>query len=175
MCDFKSHTSLQSSSNFNAKEQGHCFPQLQNTVIGILEEKIHPIKPGPHIMPQHQRVTWNFAMNGHLIVSDSSNSMDCSPPGSSVHGIFQAKVLEWGAIRRAIQINHHRLPYCNSLLISLHTLWPLSKFSLHCIFSKHGYNHVSLLMAFECPQHQAHILSKAYSFSMIQSLLISSV
>ena len=24
--------------------------------------------------------------------------MDCSPPDSSVHGIFQAKVLEWGAI-----------------------------------------------------------------------------
>jgi len=24
--------------------------------------------------------------------------MDCRPPGSSVHGIFQARVLEWGAI-----------------------------------------------------------------------------
>ena len=24
--------------------------------------------------------------------------MDCSPPGSSVHGICQARVLEWGAI-----------------------------------------------------------------------------
>ena len=24
--------------------------------------------------------------------------MDCSPPGSSIHGIFQARVLEWGAI-----------------------------------------------------------------------------
>ena len=24
--------------------------------------------------------------------------MDCSLPGSSVHGIFQATVLEWGAI-----------------------------------------------------------------------------
>ena len=24
--------------------------------------------------------------------------MGCSPPGSSVHGIFQARVLEWGAI-----------------------------------------------------------------------------
>ena len=24
--------------------------------------------------------------------------MDCSPPGSSVHGIVQARVLEWGAI-----------------------------------------------------------------------------
>ena len=23
--------------------------------------------------------------------------MDCSPPGSSIHGIFQAGVLEWGA------------------------------------------------------------------------------
>ena len=27
-----------------------------------------------------------------------SNHMDCSLPGSSVHGIFQARVLEWGAI-----------------------------------------------------------------------------
>ena len=27
-----------------------------------------------------------------------SDPMDCSPPGSSVHGIFQASVLEWGAI-----------------------------------------------------------------------------
>ena len=27
-----------------------------------------------------------------------SNPMDCSPSGSSIHGIFQARVLEWGAI-----------------------------------------------------------------------------
>ena len=27
-----------------------------------------------------------------------SNPMGCSPPGSSIHGIFQARVLEWGAI-----------------------------------------------------------------------------
>ena len=27
-----------------------------------------------------------------------SDPMDCSPPGPSVHGIFQARVLEWGAI-----------------------------------------------------------------------------
>ena len=26
------------------------------------------------------------------------DSMDCSPQGSSVHGIFQAKILEWFAI-----------------------------------------------------------------------------
>ena len=27
-----------------------------------------------------------------------SDPMDCSPPGSSIHGIFQARVLEWDAI-----------------------------------------------------------------------------
>ena len=27
-----------------------------------------------------------------------SNPMDCSLPGSSINGIFQARVLEWGAI-----------------------------------------------------------------------------
>ena len=28
----------------------------------------------------------------------SDDPMDCSPPGFSIHGIFQARVLEWGAI-----------------------------------------------------------------------------
>ena len=28
--------------------------------------------------------------------------MDCSPPGSSIHGIFQARVLELGAIAFSI-------------------------------------------------------------------------
>ena len=27
-----------------------------------------------------------------------SDPMDCNPPGSNAHGIFQASVLEWGAI-----------------------------------------------------------------------------
>ena len=27
-----------------------------------------------------------------------SGPMDCSPPGSSIHGIFQARILEWVAI-----------------------------------------------------------------------------
>ena len=30
--------------------------------------------------------------------------LDCSLPGSSVHGIFQARVLEWGAI--VYSVNH---------------------------------------------------------------------
>ena len=39
---------------------------------------------------------------GKVLVTQSCpmlrNSMDCSPPGSSVHGILQAKTLEWVAI-----------------------------------------------------------------------------
>ncbi|CAN0445286.1 unnamed protein product [Rangifer tarandus platyrhynchus] len=39
-----------------------------------------------------------------------SHPMDCSLPGSSVHGIFQARVLEWGAIaflRDEASESHH--------------------------------------------------------------------
>ena len=41
-----------------------------------------------------------------------SNPMDCSPPGSSVHGIFQARVLEWGAIA----FSYHNLIHSYNLL-----------------------------------------------------------
>ena len=37
--------------------------------------------------------------------------MDCSPPGSSVHGIFQARVLVWGAIAFA---NAKPMGHCKS-------------------------------------------------------------
>ena len=46
----------------------------------------------PFPSPMHEsesEVTQSF-----LTLSDP---MDCSLPGSSVHGIFQARVLEWGA------------------------------------------------------------------------------
>ena len=33
-----------------------------------------------------------------------SNPMDCSPPGSSIHGICQARVLEWGTIAFSIAL-----------------------------------------------------------------------
>ena len=36
-----------------------------------------------------------------------SDPMDCSLPGSSVHGIFQARVLEWGAIAFSRQVAYY--------------------------------------------------------------------
>ena len=59
-----------------------------------------------------------------------SDPMDCSPPGSSVHGIFQARVLEWVAI--AFSDNLSKLK--KLLLMSLFTRkegQPDSKASQH--------------------------------------------
>ena len=33
-----------------------------------------------------------------------SDPMDCSLPGSSIHGILQARVLEWGAIAFSVEV-----------------------------------------------------------------------
>ena len=51
-----------------------------------------------------------------------SDPMDCSPPGSSIHGIFQAKLLEWGAIAfsgRDLQ----SFPFCCFPLFLCLDLW----------------------------------------------------
>ena len=37
-----------------------------------------------------------------------SDPMDCSLPGASIHGIFQARVLEWGAMLGAVKSKHNR-------------------------------------------------------------------
>ena len=36
-----------------------------------------------------------------------SDPMDCNLPGSSVHGIFQARVPEWGAIAFSVSASRH--------------------------------------------------------------------
>ena len=33
------------------------------------------------------------SMLGHVSLFETP--MDCSPPGSSIHGVFQARILEW--------------------------------------------------------------------------------
>ena len=41
------------------------------------------------------KVKWKWSCS---VMSDSLRPVDCSPPGSSVHGILQARILEWVAI-----------------------------------------------------------------------------
>ena len=38
------------------------------------------------------------AVLGHSVMSDSLRPMNYSPPDSSVHGILQARILEWVAV-----------------------------------------------------------------------------
>ena len=46
----------------------------------------------PFLSPMHASEKWMWSRS---VVSDFPDPMDCSPPGSSVHGILQARLLEW--------------------------------------------------------------------------------
>ena len=48
------------------------------------------------LLPSH--IVEAAAAKSHQSCPTLSDPMDCSLPGSSVHGLFQARVLEWGAI-----------------------------------------------------------------------------
>ena len=66
-----------------------CFTGITELVSGTFSFKL--------------RVVWfctQSAASAKLLQScpTLSNPMDCSLPGSSIHGIFKARVLEWGAI-----------------------------------------------------------------------------
>ena len=45
-----------------------------------------------------------------------SDPMDCSLPGSSIHGICQARVLEWGAIAFCMSISRKAINFCIPVL-----------------------------------------------------------
>ena len=72
-----------------------------------------------------------------------SDPMDCSLPGSSVHGIFQARVLEWGAIKHnkcnglGLSRNHSptTVPWKNCLPQNQSRVpkWVGTAFLKHCI------------------------------------------
>ena len=49
----------------------------------------------PSLSLMHESEKWKWSRS---VSPTPSDPMDCSLPGSSVHGIFQARVLEWGAI-----------------------------------------------------------------------------
>ena len=50
------------------------------------------------------------------------NPMDCSLPGSSIHGIFQANVLEWGAIPFSVSSFSCVQLFVTSWTVASHTL-----------------------------------------------------
>ena len=115
--------------------------------------------PSPSVMP----AKW---FNASLCISSSwkktrwgevtqpcptlSDPTDCSLPGSSIHGIFQARVLEWVAITYLARCRHYifaihflRGYLCEKMLCSCY--W--QHVQLHCSSPVHLYNNVSEIVS----------------------------
>ena len=84
----------------------------------VKPHRLHPSRlPSPWDSPgKNTGVGCHFLLQCVKVKSESdiaqlcptlSDPMDCSPPGSSIHGIFQARVLEWGAI--AFSVGYYRV------------------------------------------------------------------
>ena len=56
----------------------------------------------PFPSPMHESEKWKWSCS---VVSDLRDLTDSSLPGSSVHGIFQARVLEWVAIAFSVRLS----------------------------------------------------------------------
>ena len=54
-----------------------------------------------------------------------SDPMDCRLPGSSVHGIFQARVLEWGAIAFSTRVTYRHPNMCVYIFVSICLIFSL--------------------------------------------------
>ena len=76
----------------------------------------------PFPSPMHESEKWKWVAQS---CPTPSNPMDCSPPGSSIHGIFQARVLEWGAIAFSCDAFRHT----ESHSVESDSLWPHGLYS----------------------------------------------
>ena len=72
----------------------------------------------PFPSPMHQSESESEVAQSCPTLSDP---MDCSPPGSPVHGIFQARVPEWGAIAFS-NCKHRAVTESTTSRLSSHTL-----------------------------------------------------
>ena len=99
--------------------------------LSVVSDSVRPQRRQPTRLP-HPRVSsgkntgvgYHFLLQCMKVKSESevaqscltcSDPVDCSSPGSSVHGIFQARVLEWGAI--AFSISEHTWTYLKGFIL----------------------------------------------------------
>ena len=92
------------------RHEGCCCCQVTSVVSdSVRPQRRHPTRlPHPWDSPgKNTGVGCHFLLQCMKVKSESevaqscltlSNPVDCSLPGSSIHGIFQARVLKWGAI-----------------------------------------------------------------------------
>ena len=86
---------------------------------------------GCHFLPQYMKVKSESEVTQSCLTLH--NPRDCSRPGSSVHGIFQARVLEWVAIApSSLSFSHHHY----GLLFPILSLYKSKNISLKSSFFK---------------------------------------
>ena len=107
-------------------------------VISVVSDTERPHRQQPTRLPRpwdspgkKTGVGYHFLLQGMKVKSGSkvaqscpilSDPMDCIPPGSSVHGIVQARILEWVAISTWKKVTITIVVSCGSHL-SLGMMW----------------------------------------------------
>ena len=88
--------------SFNRSNQPDQFNILSIRRENKSPEISHTLEnPRDNLRPKRLHLELDLGKFVKMSVAHSSNSlqlMDCSPPGPSVHGIFQARILKWVAI-----------------------------------------------------------------------------
>ena len=112
-----------------------------------MSDSVRPHRRQPTRLPRpwespgkNTGVGCHFLLQGMKVKSESEvtqscltlrDPMDCSLPGSSVHGIFQARVLEWGAI--TFSKFYASVHYLFPSLIQDSTLYLIALSSFRCM------------------------------------------
>ena len=98
-----------------------------------------------------------------------SDPMDCSPPGSSVHGIFQARVLEW--VPWPSPQNCTRFPFYTSLpYVCMLSCFSHVCYPLHCSLlssSVHGILQARILQWVPVPLFQGIFLTQRLNLRLL--------
>ena len=119
------------------------------TTASVMSDSVRPHGRQPARLPhpwdspvKKTGVGYHFLLQIMRVKSESEvarlrptfcDPMDCSLPGSSTHGIFQAKVLEWGAIAFSIAPSKEAINIDIRLKFDLKILSILEIFSISLI------------------------------------------
>ena len=87
-----------------------------------------------------------------------SDPMDCSPPGSSTHGILQARVLEWVAIGYTLTENISNLRYADDTTLMAKSEEELKSLLMKVFPSASSFK-IAHIMQFSCLSHVALLAS----------------
>ena len=117
--------------------------------------------------PTHSRVCFSSSLCSQLCLT-LCDPKDCSPPGSSVHGILKARMLEWVAISSSRGTSPPRDQTCMSSVSCIAG-------GLFTTKSHQGisYIHIYFLFFFGFPSHLGHHRALSRTACTVQQVLIS--